>query len=285
MLLDKVKAYLSLARISNSPTIISNVCAGAAIAGGFNESSKLILLSLSLLLFYTAGMFMNDLCDYNIDLEQRPFRPIVSGQVSNLEALIWIISLLIIGSLLLLIIKWQSFLAGIVLIGLVIYYNLKHKSNPLSPLVMALCRVMIYVVVFLSFSMNISQDFLILCGLLFLYVTGLSFIARSEVGNQRLKGHWPLIILILPAFYFILQSRSALTLIWGGLFLIWITYSASFVYMTKRRNMGSAVTKLIAGISLFDSLVLYSFNQTVGTFIAVICFGLTLLLQRTIRGT
>jgi 4-hydroxybenzoate polyprenyltransferase len=53
-------AWLTMARISNSPTVATNVLAGAAIAGALEPSVSVGLLVVAMVVFYTAGMLLND---------------------------------------------------------------------------------------------------------------------------------------------------------------------------------------------------------------------------------
>ena len=73
---------LRLSRISNLPTVWTNVGVGALLAGGSLADPRLPLLMLALSLFYTGGMFLNDAFDREFDAQHRPERPIPSGQVS-----------------------------------------------------------------------------------------------------------------------------------------------------------------------------------------------------------
>src|SRR5690242_3153058 len=77
-----LRAHLSLARISNTPTVVSNVLAGAALATTLAFGWQIVALCLATALFYTAGMYLNDILDVEIDRQQRPDRPIPSGTVS-----------------------------------------------------------------------------------------------------------------------------------------------------------------------------------------------------------
>src|SRR5687768_14900659 len=79
--------YLALARISNSPTVVSNTLAGAALAGLLAPDGRVWLLALAFVALYTAGMVLNDVCDYRIDQRERPERPLPSGRVGRGAAL------------------------------------------------------------------------------------------------------------------------------------------------------------------------------------------------------
>ena len=66
---------LNLGRISNLPTVWSNVLAGMVMAGGALDH-RFIPAGLSLSLFYVGGMYLNDAFDRGIDAIERPERPI-----------------------------------------------------------------------------------------------------------------------------------------------------------------------------------------------------------------
>ena len=66
----------------------------------------------------------------------------------------------------------------------------------------------------------------------------------------------------------------------------WVAVTIRLVYRETDRRIGLAIGRLIAGVSLVDAMVL-SANGASYTVIglAVLCFGLTLVLQRYIEGT
>ena len=180
----RLHGYLALARVSNSPTVFTNVLAGVALAGSLEPGLEIVLLTAAMVSFYTAGMFLNDLCDYAVDRRERPERPLPSGIVSPIEAAAVIITLLGLGSALLLPLGTAPLLSGAVLIGVIIVYDLWHKTNPLSPLVMAAARMLVYVTAFVAFSAQVSGELVAACGLLALYIVGLTYLAKWETGRR-----------------------------------------------------------------------------------------------------
>ena len=278
-----LRAHLALARISNAPTVASNVLAGAALAGAFRvegAASTLVLLVVALVLFYTAGMYLNDLLDFERDRLERPERPLPSGAVTHAAATTTILALFGIGGVLLLVTGVAPFLSGLVLIGLIVLYDAWHKTNPLSPVVMASTRAFVYLTAFLAFSTEVSPALFMWMALLGLYIVGLTYLAKME-RQPGLLGLWPAALLFLPALYASLQFTDAGVLIL--LFTGWTVYSLSFVY--KRRDYGGAIGRLIAGVSLLDALVLAGAGSAVGVGLAGLAFGLTLFFQRYIKGT
>src|SRR4051812_33867448 len=73
---------LRLGRISNLPTVWSNVLTGTALAGAATADLRLFIVVMALSLFYVGGMYLNDAFDHVFDAKARPERPIPSGQVS-----------------------------------------------------------------------------------------------------------------------------------------------------------------------------------------------------------
>jgi hypothetical protein len=280
----RVRGYLALARVSNSPTVVTNVLAGAALSGAVRPSTEIALLAVAMVFFYTAGMFLNDLCDYAIDRHQRPDRPLPSGVVSRVEAAVAVVVLFAAGQALLLFVGPAPFLSGLVLIAAIVLYDLWHKTNPLSPVIMATARMLVYVTAFVAFPPNTYGPLVIVGGLLGLYIVGLTYVAKSETGAHLTK-YWPVATLFLPVVYFVFQVQSAWMLLFLLLFVGWVAHGISFVYRAKGRDIGGAVGRLIAGVALYDGSVLAMVGSLPGAVLALAAFVATLVFQRYIRGT
>lgn len=275
--------YLALARVSNSPTVVSNTLAGAALAGTLQPNGKMGLVAIAMVLFYTAGMYLNDLLDYAIDCRERPERPLPTGIVSRSAAVAVTIALFSSGSILLRSVGLYPFVSGLVLIAVIICYDRWHKSNPLSPLLMALCRGMVYVTAFLAFSAQSLFNLLIPGCLLILYIIGLTYLAKTE-NKPGVVNVGILLTLFLPGVH-VVTRLSLFSLPLLLLFTAWVAYSISFTYRSQKRQVGRTIGQLIAGVSLVDSLVLAASGSVPGVAFALLAFGLTLSLQRYVRGT
>lgn len=278
----RATAHLSLARISNAPTVVSNVLAGVALASVLAPVTVggTVLLTLAMVLYYTAGMYLNDLFDLNIDRRERPERPLPSGRVSRAEALGVSVLLFGVGTFCLSLLGAAPLVSGLVLVALIVVYDAWHKTNPLSPVLMAGTRMLVYVTAFVAFAPVVTFSLLFWTLLLGFYIVGLTYIAKTETSS--LTGYWPAALLFLPALV------GALVLPWSGFWLplvfsLWVAYSVSFVYLT--RDVGQAIGQLIAGVSLLDALVILLFGTLGGVVSALVAFALTLFLQRFIRGT
>lgn len=287
------KIYLRLGRVSNLPTVWTNCIAGVVVAGAAPDRF-LPLMALSISCFYVGGMFLNDAFDQEFDRTTRPERPIPSGQISARHVYLVGFSLLAAGELLLLLPGWvreQSFDArtawnGLLLGLLITYYNFTHKRDPLSPVTMALCRAMIYLIAGWATQSALGRNSIAAAAVLAAYITGLSYVAKQE-NLKEVKNLWPLLLLAAPMIYFfwfqkvVLLSVLAITVLLG-----WVLFALSFLTMKSIRNVPRAVVSLIAGISLLDAMLVTTAPD--GPLWLSLClsgFVLTLLLQRYVPGT
>jgi UbiA prenyltransferase family len=284
---------LTLGRVSNLPTVWTNTLAGVVLAGGEATDSRVPWLMLALSLCYVAGMFLNDAFDREFDARHRPERPIPSGRVSartvfgtgfgmlaaGLAVLAWI-GLGIAGGT-----GGRALVAGLVLAVTIVFYDAYHKQNPLSPLVMGLCRMLVYVTAAYAIVAAPPSEVFLVALLLLSYLIGLTYIAKQE-HLSRVANLWPLIFLALPLLW---GARVSLT---GGLaaglwliLLAWVLYALSFLRRRLPGDIPRAVGSLLAGICLWDALVMAVTGQSPSALIALACFVLTLALQRFIAPT
>ena len=77
-----LRTALRLGRVSNLPTVWTNVMAGLALNGGALTPQVIIPLGVATSLFYVAGMYLNDAFDWRWDAQHRPERPIPAGEIS-----------------------------------------------------------------------------------------------------------------------------------------------------------------------------------------------------------
>ncbi|GAB5518003.1 MAG: UbiA family prenyltransferase [Rhodothermales bacterium] len=276
-----LKPYLDLARISNSPTVVSNVLVGLALAGYAVFDAHAALVAGAMVCFYTAGMVLNDLLDVEIDRRERPSRPLPSGQVPISAAWGITVALFLIGSVMLALTSWAAFVAGLALIAMIVLYDAWHKTNPLSPLVMALTRAMVYVTAFASLTTNWTLNLGLAALMMLSYIVGLTFIAKQE-GTPGVLARWPLLLLMLPAVVYAFRVPLGWTAVLPVLLFGWVMLCYGWL---RRGRVGLAIGRLIAGVSLLDALLLASFGWQAGVLVALGLFMFTLVLQRWVRGT
>ena len=280
------RVLLELGRVSNLPTVWSNVLAGMVLAGGLLATVPLVVVLVAASLMYVGGMFLNDAFDAEIDARERPERPIPSGRVSRRAVYAMGFGQLGLGVLLLMTVALKAALVGVLLAGAIVLYDAWHKGNVLSPVVMGLCRVLVYAVA--GFAAVGSPDPALFWGAVALlaYLIGLTYVAKQEnlgeIGNL-----WPLAFLAWP-FLFAFPALAAgvvPALLYLGLAL-WVAFALSFVFRRdEQRSVPRTVISLIAGISLLDALLIAWAGAPGLSFLAIACFGITMGGQQWIKGT
>jgi hypothetical protein len=281
---------LRLGRVSNLPTVWTNVAAGLALSGGVFGFDRMLALGLAISLMYVGGMYLNDAFDREVDARERPERPIPSGQVSAASVFTLGFGMLALG---LLIIAATTLahgqgaaclLAALGLAAAIVLYDAFHKQNPFSPLLMALCRVLVYVTAALGTGLLLSArvgwgSVVLLC-----YLVGLTYAAKQENLSEP-RGMWPLLLMQLPFLAYAIAFASPLVGVLFFLLFGWVSYCLVFLIHPRQRNIKRAVGYMIAGISLLDGMLVASQELELTTVLCVAGFAATLLAQRFIPGT
>lgn len=255
-----LRTLLILGRVSNLPTVWSNCIAGWWLGGGGNFK-KLPWLLLGTTLLYIGGMFLNDAFDAKFDQAYRKERPIPSGKISLDAVWRWSWVLLGIGSMILILQGRTTGILSVVLLFCIVIYDITHKATELAPVLMGACRLILYLVAASCGTEGVT-GWSVWCGLaLMSYIVGLSFIARVESRPGALA-LWPLIFLSAPVVLALLMNagnyfKSAVLL--SVILALWILRCARPIFSHAQRDIGRAVTGLLAGIVLVDLLAVTSF--------------------------
>ncbi len=281
------ETLLKLGRVSNLPTVWTDVLAGTVLAGGAVRSWQFGLLLLAMSLFYVGGMYLNDYFDRTIDARERPKRPIPAGDIAATTVLTIGFGLLGLGLALTAAAGAPAALIGALLAAVIVLYDTYHKGNPYAPLIMGLCRALLYAGAAAATG-EIPAGIAIPALALLAYVAGLTYAAQQE--NLDRIGHlWPLLLLAAPMLLTLplLAAGSLPALIYLAL----IASTAYAVYLLAARPMAGAVSRavgiLIAGISLVDAAMLCGVDapEPALALVAVLGFPATLFLQKYIPGT
>ena len=278
------RTAMVLGRVSNLPTVWTNVVTGVVLAGADLATFWLVLPLLAGSLLYVGGMYLNDAFDAEIDKAQRSDRPIPKGVVDRETVLVAGFAMLAAAALLLLLAGWKAFLAAIVLAALITLYDMHHKGNPWSPVLMGLCRFMLYITAGLAVAGSFGWVSILGAVLLLAYLVGLTYAAKQEHLNE-IGNAWPLACMALPfVFGVTLWGSGWLTfLIWVG-FAAWAARSLMFLFR-KPRVVPKAVVSLIAGICLLDALLCAGLGASGAAVSCLLGFGATLVFQRYVPGT
>ena len=281
----KLGTALTLGRVSNLPTVWTDTLAGALLAGARDLGAEFALVVLAFSLFYTGGMFLNDAFDAPWDARERPERPIPSGAVGAREVFLWGFGLLAAGVLVLALFGAEAAMAGLALAGTITFYDWNHKANPLSPVVMGLCRALIYVGAGLCYTRELPPALWLGALLLLCYLIGLTYVAKQE-NLERVENLWPLAFLAAPLAYgaWPIAAQAWAAPFWLA-FAGWMLFALRLLRRRRRGDIPRAVVSLIAGISLLDALLIAGSGLPALALLALAGFGVTVFLQRYIAGT
>ncbi|MCU0450184.1 MAG: UbiA-like protein EboC [Bernardetiaceae bacterium] len=198
--------WMGLARLTrpaNLITAVADVLAGAAVSLGLLQQAQqawpataqvpfpwgqLGLLCLATLGLYGGGVVLNDVCDADLDAQERPDRPIPSGLVSRAEATTFGVGLLAAGIVLAALAAGLSGLVAGAVALLAVVYDAYGKHHPwLGPLNMGLCRGGNLLLGMSVLPMGPLLGQLAWLGLLpVAYIAAITLISRGEVhGGSR----------------------------------------------------------------------------------------------------
>ena len=284
-------AALRLGRVSNLPTVWTNVVAGVVLADARLAAAPLVGLILVVSAFYVAGMYLNDAFDAAYDRVHRPTRPIPSGEAARSVVFAAAAGLVAVG--LGALVAFGVALgtgtsgpaAGLALCAAIVLYDAWHKGNPIGPLLMGLCRALAYITAAAAVSGDVGAPVLIAGAVTASYLIGLTYAAKQEdlAGFGNL---WPLLFLAAPFAY----AARATTIGAVGLVILILLAAALVIAIWRmarggRQSVPQAVPLLIAGISLIDGLFIAELGHAALAALTIIAFASTLGLQRVVSGT
>jgi 4-hydroxybenzoate polyprenyltransferase len=282
-----LSTLLRLGRISNIPTVWTNVLAGSVIAGGDRNPGRIALIMLAMTAFYVGGMYLNDFFDREIDARERPGRPIHAGEIRAGTVSSIGFGLLATGIALMIPFGLAATVWGALLAGAIVLYDVWHKGNALSPVVMGTCRALVYLGTGAALAGSTSTAMIIGAVALAGHVAGITYAARQE-SLDRVGNLWPLVLLAVP----LLAALPAMADGWIVItaFLLLLAADAAAIRLLATRPVPGAVTSavsgLIAAICLVDALAIAVAGG--GILLVAICalgYPLTRLFQKSIPGT
>lgn len=302
-------AVAELMRLSNAPTVVSNVTAGACLAGALDEPSPatgsvpitLALATAAALLLYVGGMIMNDVADVRIDRTERPGRPIPSGRVSLRVAAMLAATCFVIAWILARVTTEDAAFFALLIGVLAHVYDFIHTRTRWSVVLLGLCRAGLYILAAAAFSQpspgaNADVPWPVLIGGagLGIFIVGFSLIARHEArrGARASLGAGAAItllavaavvvpILVVPPSHWPRERLGIVTLAMGALLFA----QTRAALAARRGRIGLAVMQWIASISLIDAALAAAFGPPVASGACIACWLLTLAAQRRIAGS
>lgn len=300
----RLRAWLELMRISNLPTVWSNVLVGFAVGlSAAPEATPVTAewtardwltaagIATAMSMMYVAGMILNDVADADLDGEQRPGRPIPSGRVSRRAAMIAAIALFAVALPLIWLVHPQGLPSAWLLLAAIALYDLIHKKLAISVVFMGLCRFLVVCVAAADASTEqFTTIALPLATILALYTIVITLIARGEHEQRMDQRKWlvpAMLIVVLAAPWLLPGLRdvpSAFNLAAAVLLLGWLGAATFYVFATPPRTIAAVLT-LLSGMALVDAYFLSLLNSPIAAIVAVVCFVVTAWGHRRILGT
>jgi UbiA prenyltransferase family len=283
---DFGRTLLVLGRISNLPTVWSNLLAGWILAGGIFNLEALSPLLLGASLLYIGGMYLNDYCDADFDARYRPERPIPAkhisrravGLLSNLWFACGLGCLAALGS--------TTIVVALLLLAAIVFYDFRHKNVVWAPLVMGICRGILYPLAASATDNTVPSWYVISKGsVLSLYVVGVTYLARGESGFGK-PMRWAVLLLFLPSVISLVAYAHEPGAYWpvGSLCVlisIWIWCLLVPLCHNPDRSIGRVIPGLLAGIVLVDMIAVAPILGFEATYLTPL-FLSALFLQRVI---
>lgn len=292
---SKLVAYVELCRLSNAPTVISNVLVGAAIgqaSGGAKGGESVWPIAgmiVAGLLLYAGGMALNDAFDASIDAKERPERVIPSGRISLRAAFVFGGVCLAVGCGMCAMFGAKSLLFSLALVAAIVAYDAVHKLAALSVVLMGGCRGLLYLTAASAMAWPLNWKIAgVLAGAITLYIIALTIVARVESrapsgGKRRFLALLLPVVALAPLVW--LRPEDWATAGLAGVAAIgWLLVTASYL-MASPPQIGRAVHGWLAGICLIDAMYLGLLDRGEFAAAAAGCFLLTVIGHRYIQGT
>ena len=193
-MLASLFAWVRLLRLPNHATAVADVLAGYLIVSQARAidwpAPALWWAILASLGFYAAGMVLNDVFDLALDREERPGRPLPSGQIGVRTAAAAGNILMAVGSAAACAAAfaaqspWPA-LVGALLTAAVWTYNRHAKATSLGPAVMGSCRALNWLLgMTAAGGPYLPHQWLLPIGM-GVYVMGITVYARDEAEESR----------------------------------------------------------------------------------------------------
>ncbi|GHC11609.1 UbiA family prenyltransferase [Cerasicoccus arenae] len=288
-----LQAVLQLCRVSNAPTVWSNVLAAWFLSGGtFEPALGLMLLGATAL--YFGGTTLNDAADADFDRQYRPERPIPSGVFSRGQVTALGLGWMLLGSVLTLL-AGGGWILLVILIACVLSYDLVHKRTTWAALLMGGGRASLFLLAASphEFAFDTSTVLLAMWGTThFIYITGLTWRAASESGPIEHK--FPRLQSLLLAtplgttlLGFLLAAGGLVSLIFGVGLAVWTIPAWPMRVGGGEGAMPpyKSIPRLLAGIVLIDGIALCWISPVIALGVVAILFPFALAMQKRIAAT
>jgi 4-hydroxybenzoate polyprenyltransferase len=250
-----LRQFLLLVRLPNIFTTPTNILTGyfAVVLPSWNvDALQLSYLIFSSALLYVAGIVFNDYFDIEIDLRERPYRPLPSKSITTKKALLIGIISMLSANLLAFLAGVSSFVVCIVLSALVIGYDYRLKNTLIGPFVMGSTRSLNIILgaspaLFAAIltNENILVRIMFVSLSLLAYVLSISLLSRKEIvvrGEEHVEEEY---------------DPNRQTVVMSFLIVFAVVISITFAVF-----LGIFKIELFVGLALFSFIMVFTFRQT-----------------------
>ena len=261
-------AYLQLIRMPTVFTAMADIVLGYVLThrfivgpDGWDDPAKFFGLLASSCCLYLAGMVFNDVFDRKQDAAERPSRPIPSGRVSLVSAVVLGTVLMIAGVAAAATVTRVSLQVAGLLVVAILAYDCVLKRTPLAPLAMGLCRALNVMLgasdheFWKPFFLGPPQTYA--AAFLGLYIVGVTLFARTEASTSR---RWilGLALLILDAAF---GGLAWLVSSWptGAKVPVVLAMFGVIVFTLNRRAIAAIVDPMPEKVQLTVKVMLLSY--------------------------
>jgi 4-hydroxybenzoate polyprenyltransferase len=134
---------MQLTRLPNVFTAAADVAAGFLLThAALQPAGEFVALLIASVCLYSAGMVMNDLFDYEIDVSLRPQRPLPSGRIARGQASAAAVALILVAIAAAATAGGRAVVVGVLLLAAIVLYDGLLKATWAGPVVMGLCRLL-----------------------------------------------------------------------------------------------------------------------------------------------
>lgn len=281
------RSWLELARISNLPTVWTNVTAAWLLAGGPWKDVRLVWLLIAGSLLYTGGMILNDAADAKHDREHKKERPIPQGRISLAAAWTVGLGMLLVGLPLAVGFAGAHWAVCLGLIAAILFYDFYHKPWPGAVWVMGSCRALLFLMAATAVQPSVTGPVITMALTLGAYIVGLTMVARMEAKGasvSRARALFAKTLLYSPAlvalFFWVSTANWKLISLLGDLtplvplplILIFVAMVVHATRVMKKGGpaIGQAVGILLAGVAVVDALTVMQVSLPLaGLFVAL----------------
>lgn len=261
-----MKSYFQLVRFPGIFTAFSNILLGFFIYSEFivDWFDLFSLLATSGFLFL-AGMTLNDYFDYNIDKNERPYRPLPSGKISRKAALYLGLALFVAANISASFVGFQAVIISIMMTILILAYDIKLKNiKTLGILNLSSIR---FLNVILGSSIVLFNFEIIWISIpIAIFVAGISILAKTESSVYSRKAKITnLILVLLTIVYVIVLTHDKGFTHWLilGVFVI-VSYLPWMIFKEKSaKTTQKIVTIQLLSIPILDGILVMAFSNAI----------------------